>query len=59
LQSVRQSGFLRGGFTHMHNAEHAIVGHIESDPPIVMGHARPDGRQPAHALLTTTAFGAE
>jgi len=43
----------------MHNAEHAIVGHIESDPPIVMGHARPDGRQPAHALLTTTAFGAE
>ncbi len=43
----------------MHNAEHTIVGHVESDLPIVVQHTRPDGRQPAHALLTTTAFGAE
>jgi len=51
----------------MHNAEHAIVGHmrchkqcqIESNLPIVQRHTYLDRRQPVHALLTTAAFGAE
>ena len=32
---------------------------IESDIPIVVQHTRLDSRQPANALLSTVAFGAE
>ncbi len=32
---------------------------IESDVPIVVQHTRLDSRQPANALLSTVAFGAE
>lgn len=39
------------------NTDYASL--IESDVPIVVQHTRLDSRQPANALLSTVAFGAE